>query len=180
MGIRFFFLTLLLSFSARAGLVDLSAFYFSDSFSKAGVASTYNRTFYDLTLATPLTKSWYVGWNYLSTSAADNVGAAETHAGTQMGLKFFYFFGRQQMWRLGLAYNLVASSTYSTTNALWKGTGIFVDFGAAIPFSETGSFTLRLNYSSTTYVDEYIDTTWTKTTNTRTFIYPSVGTQWNF
>lgn len=136
---------------------------------------------YDLCVATKLTKGVYVGWNYLSTSATDNPGTtAETVSGTQMGLKFFYFFGRSQMWRLGLAYNLVASANYNVTGAVWKGTGILADLGAAIPVTDSGSFVLRLNYSSSTYVDEYIGVAYTQVTNTRVYIYPSVGYQWEF
>lgn len=181
MKLRVFLLTLFIGSVSQAALIDLSAFYFSDNFGNNGTTKSYGRTMYDLCIATQLTKGTFIGWNYLSTSAVDNPGGApETVAGTQMGLKFFYFFGRSQMWRLGLAYNLVASGSYSTSGAIWKGTGLFADFGAAIPVSDSGSFVLRLNYSSTSYVDEYIGVAYTQVTNTRVYIYPSVGYQWDF
>lgn len=179
--IIFFSLLLLVSTRASAGLLDFSGFYFADTFTN-GTSSTYNRTFFDFCIATSLTKNLYVGWDYVSATAADNPGTAETLAGTQMGLKFFYFFGRGKTWRLAAAYNLVTSGSYtgaSLSGATWKGTGIAADFGAALPMSENWQFTLRLNYLSYSFVDQFIGVAYEKVTVNRTFIYPSLGFSWD-
>lgn len=172
--------TFLLSGQAQAGLLDLSAFYFSDSFVNTASTATYSRMNFDLCLAVQMSKSTFIGWNYVSLSATDNPGTAETLAVTQMGLKFFYFFGRGDLWRLGLAYNLVTTGTYSPTSAIWKGTGLAADFGTSMPLTETVNFSLRLNYVSSTFKDQFIDQAYTSISTTRTQIYPSIGLSWDF
>lgn len=179
--ILLFLLLFLTTSKVHAGLFDFSGFYFSDTFSN-GTSSTYNRTFFDVCLATSLTKDLYVGWDYVSTSATDNPGTAETLTSTQMGLKFFYFFGHSKTWRLAAAYNLSTTGSYtgaSTSGATWKGTSIEADFGAAVPISESAKFTLRLNYVSLTFADQFVGAAYTQISSTRAFIYPSLGVTWD-
>lgn len=164
---------------AQAALFDFSAFYFSDSFTNTETA-TYGRTFYDLCLATALNRreSIFIGWNYVGLSAVDNPGVAETLTSTQMGLKLFWFFGRDKLWRVAVAYNLTNTASYSDGggNAVtWKGSGIVADLGASVPVSESWRFTLRLNYVSGTFSDQFIDTSYTPVSTNRSFIYPSLG-----
>lgn len=166
--------------SASALFIDTNLFYLSDSLVTSTATNTSTKTFYDFTIGFSVDKkgNFQVGWNYAAYSTADSVASATTtYSSAQMGPKFIYFFDKDRNWRSSFAYNISTSATYTASSIedKWKGTGMAMDFGYQFRGPDGFSLGIRLNYSTTTFNESLIGTTYTTVSNVRTFIYPSVS-----
>lgn len=172
----------LISTRSMAGIVDFSAFYFSDNFATSGSTAAYTRMFYDFYLATSLNHSntFMVGWDYVGSSAIDNPGTVTTLSTYQMGPKFIYFFSRERIFRIGFAYNLIAQGTYSSgsNSYTWKGTGMEFDFSINVISRDNLCVNIRMNYLSHAFVDQFVGASYSEVTVGRTYIYPTLGVSW--
>jgi hypothetical protein len=99
-----------------------------------------------------------------------------------MGPGAIFYFGKHD-WRLGFAYNLVTSASYAvsgSTTKTWSGTGMSADFGYQFQISDGFGLGLRLNYSSSSFSSQLVNTTYTTISYSKTLIYPSVAMTFEF
>lgn len=176
--------TLLLPHRGFAAVVDIGAVYYSDTFANGTSTSTYTRAFYDIFIATALTRegNLLIGWDYSALAATDNPGTAETLSVSKMGPKLLWYIGRAKLFRLGVAYNLVTTGAYSqgTTSYTWKGSAISSDIGTNVFLTDSVSFSLRINYVLATFVDQFVGSTYSQVSVKRTYMYPSIGLSYFF
>lgn len=164
---------------AQAAMVDTNVFYISDTLTTDS-NNANNATLFDLSFSLALTKdnNIFLGWEIVSAAFTATTTVTAKHASTDMGLKFSYFFGRSQVWGLGLGYLLLSNGTYddgSGTSAKWRGTAIKADFGYAPEVATNTHLGFRLNYYAPTVNESVVgDTTLSKVAYKRATIYPSI------
>lgn len=164
--------------SAVMPVFDINVFYFTDGLTYSNVESTYKRTFYDLTVAMPVTKSrrWVLGWNYGSMTFSDNPGTETSLKITDMGPKLMYYLNKDRTWIVGLTYNLISTGDYSSgaTVTELRGTSMKFEAGYTPMMWENVMMGAKLNYYKATFKEEVTNqTSLSQVSNSRTTIYPS-------
>lgn len=179
------------SFSAENAWAhfELNAFYLSDSLGASSSTNANAMTVFEACLGFSIDKkaNYLVGWNYssFSTNATSSGVPSDSvkYTSTQMGPRFLIMFDKDHNWSLGLGYYLTTSGSYTLGTAsaeTWSGTAYKVDLGYNFTIKEDFFFGVRMNYSSSTYTQSLVGTTYSSTTNTRTLIYPSLYTAFIF
>ncbi|OFZ14658.1 MAG: hypothetical protein A2Z20_03750 [Bdellovibrionales bacterium RBG_16_40_8] len=175
-------LTLFFSNYSMAGgaVFDLNTFYFTDSLTQTS-EDKYDLTTYAFLLGFMLDNKgrYQLGWNYASYST-NNISDSTTkeYKSSQMGPAFVMYLNKDRTLRFGFAYNLSTAGTYTespATSEKWRGTGLAGDLGYQFQYSESFSFGMRLNYSSTTFNEKLVDTTQTTVSYKKNIIYPSIA-----
>lgn len=166
-----------LSAAAVAPVLDVNAFYYSDAFTYSNVESTYKRTMWDLLLGFNVNKrgSWVMGWNYASSTLAENPGTETSLTVKDMGPKVLAFLDKDRSWILGVTYNLITTADYasgSTTTEL-RGTSLKAELGYMAQMSDVFVMGARLNWYKPSFKEEIDNTTLTDVTHSRAVIYPS-------
>lgn len=170
---------------ARAFVLDINAFYYSDSF-KQSTQETQTRIFGDVMLGLAIDKKglWVVGWNVGYVSATDQGATTDTYTVTEMGPKFGLFLDKERVYGLWATYNLTVSGTYSPgggTAETWRGTSLKVELGVT-PALDTEMFAgVKLIYHSETFNESLIGSTnYSQVAYNRAFIYPSLNFSMRF
>jgi hypothetical protein len=167
--------------NARAFILDLNMFYYSDAF-KVAEQNNATRMFGDLGIGLSADKKgmYVIGWNIGYTSAVDQVaGVNTTYTVTEMGPKFGMFFDKERFWSLWATYNLVVNGTYSAagaTSETWRGSSIKIEMGVT-PALDTEYFAgVKLVYHSETFNESLIGSSnYSQVTYSRSFIYPALN-----
>ncbi len=164
--------------------VELNGFYTSDALTVTGGSAASGRTYFEGAIGFEIDKKgrYLVGWGYASFSTTDTSGGTTTtYSSSQMGPRFLWIIDKKKNWSLGLAYYLVTTGSYAPsggTSEQWKGTALKADFGYNFPVTEKFHLGLRMNYSSATYTEKFVGEAYTKVSNTKSAIYPSVYSIW--
>lgn len=182
-----FILTIFSTSIAKAQSIafDLNLFYFTDELSLDDKDSS-DRTFYTVFLGFIVDRDarYHIGWNYATYQTTDKISDVENkYSSTQMGPSFVMYLNRARSWRLGLSYNLITTGKFEGNGdpeVEWRGTGLAVELGYRYRMGERSSIGLSLNYSSTSYNEEFIDTTKEDVSYSRTHIYPSIAMGFEF
>ena len=172
------------SVQANTALVDVNLFYLSNAL--VTTSSTTNaRTLYALTLGYALDKKgqYFIGWNYNIAASTDSTTTSTTYGSTDMGPKFVWFIDKNQIWSLGLAYNLIANATYTPaggTGEKWSGSSLLGELGYAPPLTEMTRLGFKLTYYAASYKQVVVATTVTDVAYTQSWIVPSLYFAWFF
>lgn len=177
----FIFVCLLIWTTPSLAYVEFNGFYTSEGLTVTGGNSADSRTYFEGALGFSIDKAsrYLVGWGYASFSNSDQApgGGTTTYTSTQMGPRFVYNIDKQKHWSAAFAYYIVSNANYTKANSSaeeWKGTALKFDLGYNFEISTQFMFGLRMNYSSASYTDKYVGSSWTETSMTKTSIYPSV------
>lgn len=160
---------------------ELNSFYTSETMN-TGSTETKSRMFIEACLGFAIDKDsrYMLGWNYGVFNTTNTATTTTTYSSTQMGPRFTWFFNKSKSWSLGVAYNIVTTANYDSgtgSSAKWTGTAIKADLGYNFALTESWLLGVRLNYSSATYVSQLVgSTTYSTTSNTALFMYPSIYT----
>lgn len=161
--------------------LELNAFYFADTLN-TGTASTSTRMFVETALGFMIDKNgrYYAGWAYAMHNASDSPsGTAVTYTSSEMGPRFILMLDKGKEWSVGLGYYLVTKAVYSAgTSQNWSGTALKVDFGYNFNVNESFQLGVRMNYSAATYSSTLVGTAYSTSSNSRTYIYPSLYAMW--
>jgi len=180
-----FSLFFVLSLNAHAIVTtELGFLYLTDALSSTN-NSTQSKTLYDFSiLMTSEGKHAFgIGWTYAGVSTSDETSTSTTYGSTETGPKFSYLFGRDKNWYLGLIYNFTATAKFKDANgeAEWRGTSYKAEFGFMPRITTKFSVGIKFNYHSANYNEQVTNsTTLTKTTNTKTMIYPTLSMLYDF
>ncbi len=180
---RYFFLLWLgwISSSWASYELGLQAFNYSDNFTTA-TAATKSETFWQTHLLfTPGTaKRVFLGWSLSGLSTSDATSSTETFSTSDMGPKVLFVLDKNQTWTLGIAYNLVATASYSSgsTSEKWKGTSLHADLSVMPEISEGLYAGFKLNYYSMTYTQATVGTTTSDVSYSRSQIFPTLAIRW--
>lgn len=167
---------------AHAFVLDLNAFYYSDTF-KIADNQTQTRIFGDLGLGLDIDKKgqWVLGWNvgYVSAADQDETNGPTNYTVTEMGPKVGYFVDKDKIWGVWATYNLVVTGSYTAGGAAaetWRGTSIKIELGVTPPLDTDMYAGVKLIYHSETFSESLIGTTnYAVVAYTRAFIYPSLN-----
>lgn len=166
-------------------VIDVNLFYFTDTLTYSSANSDYKRTFYDLMVGVPLTKSRriVIGWNYASMTYSDNPGTETSLKITDMGPKLMYYLNKDRTWVVAFTYNLISTGTYSSggTETELRGTSMKVEAGYMPEMWEDILMGAKLNYYKATFKEEVTNqTSLSQVSNSRTSIYPSFSFTFRF
>ena len=172
--------------SARAIVLDLNAFYYSDAFKTAATA-TSTRIFGDLALGLNIDKKgdWVLAWNVGYVSATDQSDSdTDTYTVTEMGPKFGFFFDKEHFWSLWVTYNMNVTGTVklgADPTQTWRGTSIKAELGITPSIGQDLYAGIKLIYHSETFVESLEGSTnYEVIAYTRAFIYPSLNFSFRF
>lgn len=158
-------------------VVDLNAFYFSDTFNYNSANSAYKRMMIDLAVGLPLTKKgqWVLGWNYGSYALSENPGTETSLKITDMGPKIEYYMNKDRTWLIGLTYNLISKATYSNgSETELRGTSMKVEAGYMPEMWENVLMGAKINWYKANFKEEITNqTSLAQVTHGRTVIYPT-------
>lgn len=164
---------------AKATVIDINTYYFSETFSPPTGGNTVTRTAYDFGLGFDVKKNWLFMLNYTAYSATTTMGSTtDTYATGDMGFRFGYLSSRKTFITT-LTYNLTSTGTYtpgSGSERALRGTSYKFDAGYNIWIGEASAISFRFAYFGTAY-KEYVTgtTTLTNQSHTMASIYPSIG-----
>lgn len=177
--VALFFIFSFITVQAKA-YVEVNGFYSSDSLSQTAGTKSDSKVYFEGAIGFSIDKAsrYLVGWGYASFGNSDSAagGVESKYASTQMGPRFVYNIDKAKHWSAALAYYIVTKASYSANGGAseeWKGTALKFDAGYNLEVTPSFFLGLRMNYSSATYTDKYVGTTWTTESNTKTSIYPS-------
>jgi len=163
---------------------EVGAFYYTDKLSSTSSINS-SKMNYDLAiLMTAEGKNTFaIGWSYTGVSSIDETTSKTTYKSTETGPKFSYLFGKEKNWYLGLIYNFTAKANFEDTNgsAEWRGTSYKVEFGFMPRISSKLAVGVKFNYHAANYNEQITNSTnLTKTTNSKTLIYPTLSLLYDF
>ena len=165
--------------------LESNAFYYSDGV-KVSETTTQTKMLMDFALGFTVDKKnrWQIGWNYSLHSSSTTGGSEETYSSNEMGPKFGYYFDKNRRWGTSFAYNLIVNGTYKASAAAaeqtLRGTSMRFDIGYGTEVTESFRMGARLVYNLATYAEEIDNTTLTKVSYSRTFIYPALHLSYLF
>lgn len=169
-------LALLIGTSVKAEvLLDLGAGLISDKIN-SGSTTTSDQSSYGLGVLFNFRKGMWAGWNYASQSDKRGGSTTATLSGTDTGPAFLYQFGKGQMYVFGFTYNLLAKATFDagSTQESWDGTSYNIKLGVMPEISSGFHVGFMINSYSASFNKVTIAGTQTSSSNTRTFMYPSI------
>ena len=172
------FLLLFLSLRAEA-YIEANVFYLTDALSYESTTAE-SKMYFDVSFGFRLDKKgdYLLGWNIVSITRKDDTDTTTSYASSDMGIKFTYFFDKAHTWGIGVNYNLMAKATFSTNNGdveEWRGTSYKAEVGYSKDVAEDFFVGLRMNYYAAQLGERIVgQTTLSKVSYTRTFIYPSI------
>lgn len=182
-----FVLLILSPQTAKADVVvDLGAFYYSDTFVYSSVSSSYSRMLIDVSFGMSLGKKgrWVLAWNYDSMALTESpAGVANKLTVTDMGPKITYYLDKDCTLPFSFTYDLITKGKYQAGSAAaveLRGTAMKVDFGYTPEVSEGLFLGAKINYYKPSFNESVINTSITKTSNSRTVIYPSFSLTYRF
>ncbi len=164
--------------AAAQFFLESNGFYYSDGV-KVSETTTQTKMLLDFALGFTVDKKnrWQIGWNYSMHSSNTTGGSEESYSSSEMGPKFGYFFDKNRNWGTSFAYNLIVTGTYKVgaggADQNLRGTSMRFDVGYGNDVTESLRMGARLVYNLATYAEEIDDTTLTKVSYSRNFIYPA-------
>lgn len=173
------------SFEAQAIITsEVGAFYYTDKLSSTS-SVTSSKTNYDVAiLMTAEGKNTFaIGWSYIGVSSSDEMTTKTTYKSTETGPKFSYLFGKEKNWYVAAVYNFTAKANFEDTNgsAEWRGISYRAEFGFLPRISSKLAAGVKFNYHVASYNEQITNsTTLTKTTNSKTLIYPTLSLLYDF
>lgn len=181
----FFFVFGSAAVHAVVPVVDLNAFYNSDTFTYASTTSEYKKTLWDVTLGVNLDNRglWTAGWSYASSSLTENPGTETSLAVIDMGPKIIWYLDKDRNWVLAFTYNLITKADYTSgaTTSELRGNSMKVEAGYMQPISDAFLLGARINWYKPSFNEEIVGTTLSDVTHSRAVIYPSFALmlRWN-
>lgn len=170
------------SFNAHAGfLLEVSGTYVSDSLATSTTTNS-SKYFYNLGLLFTLKKGVWGGWNYSGVSHTAKETATTTFGSADTGPYLKWQFGRNELYSLSAAYNILSRATYSdgSTNENWTGTSLWMQFGIMPEVKEGLHVGASLNYYSATYSKKTVSGVESSASNSKSWIFPmlTMTKQW--
>lgn|GEM_PF-1206593 len=175
-------LIMMVSLSAQAGLLlEVGGTYLSDSLSTSSTTSS-TKYFYNVGVLFDFNKNFWGGWNYSGISHADKDTATTTYTSQDTGPYIKWQFGRNDLYSLGLAYNILSRSTFSdgTTNENWEGTSFWVQLGVSPEVRAGWRVGASLNYYLANYTKKTVNSVESSASNSKSWIFPmlTVSKEW--
>lgn len=168
-----------ISLQAQAGiLLDFGGTYITDAMtSSANTSST--KYLYEVGVLFSLSKTVWGGWSYLGVSHSDTIpGSSTSYASMDTGPTLKWFFGKNELCSLSGTFNVVSRATYSTGSAAqekWEGMSYLVSFGLMPEVGEGFHIGASLNYYSANYTKKIVNNTESSTTNSKTWMFPTIN-----
>lgn len=165
---------LLFSLPAQAGvLVELGGTYLSDSLATSST-KTSSKYFYNLGVLFSFNKTVWGGWNFGGISHTDSDAVTTTFASQDTGPYLKWQFGKNEIFSLSGAYNLLSRATYSSgsTSENWEGTSIWLQFGVSPEVREGLNVGASLNYYLANYTKKTVSSVESSASNSKTWIFP--------
>jgi len=163
---------------------EVSAFYYTDKLSSTSSVSSSKANYDVAILMTAEGKNTFaIGWSYIGVSSSDEMTTQTTYKSTETGPKLSYLFGKEKNWYVGLVYNFTAKANFEDTNgsAEWRGTSYRAEFGFLPRISSKLAAGVKFNYHAANYNEQITNSsTLTKTTNSKTLIYPTLSLLYDF
>lgn len=164
-----------LSFQSQAGfLLEAGGTYLSDQLNTSSSEKS-TKYFYNVGLLFSMKKRLWGGWNYSGISHTDqSTEGSVDYSSTDTGPYFKWQFGRNELYSLSFAYNLLSKATYSdgTTAEEWTGTSMWFQFGVAPELKEGLHIGASLNYFLANYNKKTVGGTESGTSNSKSWIFP--------
>ncbi|WP_253696899.1 porin family protein [Bdellovibrio sp. HCB117] len=167
-------LIFLVSTSASAGtLVELGGTYMSDNLSTSE-AKKSSKYFYNVGVLFSLKKHIWGGWNYSGISHTDSGDEELSFASQDTGPYLKWQFGRNELYSLGAAYNILSRASYKSGSdtETWQGTSFWLQFAVAPEVREGFHIGASLNYYLASYTKKTVDNVESSTSNSKSWIFP--------
>ncbi|UXR65148.1 hypothetical protein EZJ49_02660 [Bdellovibrio bacteriovorus] len=175
-------LFLIVSSTAQAGfLLEVGGTYMADTLSTSETR-TSTKYFYNLGALFSLKKNIWGGWNYSGISHTDKDTATTTYSSVDTGPYLKWQFGRNQLYSLSMAYNILSKGQFSdgTTTEEWTGTSMWFQFGVMPEVREGLHLGASLNYYLATYSKKTVSGVESNDSNSKSWIFPmlTLTKQW--
>lgn len=175
-NIVLFTLIIFISINSKADLlIETMGLYESDSLAMT-TSNSGSKTFYNFGFLYSIKSNLWGGWNYMSLSQSDTMGSTTTSfAPVDTGPSIKYFFGRGEVFSVGMTYNFQSTASYTSgsTNQTWSGTSYLMSFGITPALTDTLHIGLSINYYSASYSKKVVNSTESSASNSKTLIFPA-------
>lgn len=162
-------------------MLELGGTYLSDttvSFS----SDKSTKYFYQTAVLFSISKKWWAGWNYSSVSHRDSGDSEVAFVSTDTGPYIKWQIGREGMYTLSAAYNILSRADYKsgTDTERWDGTSLWIQFGVMPELANGFHLGGSINYYSASFTKKTVSGTETNDSNSKTWIFPmlSLTKQW--
>lgn len=167
----------LISLNAQAGfLLELGGTYLSDNLT-TDEKKTSAKYFYNVGLLFSLKKRIWAGWNYsgISHTYKDDVTVDYTSADTGPYVK--WQFGRNELYSLSMAYNILSTATYANgvEREKWSGNSLWLQAGVMPELKEGLHLGISLNYFVANYSKKTVNGDETSTSNSKSWVFPTLN-----
>ncbi|MFS4460836.1 hypothetical protein [Bdellovibrio sp. HCB2-146] len=168
--------------SSRAGaLLEVGGTYLSDS-TNSSSTTTSTKYLYQVGVLFNIRKKIWGGWNYSGISHTDKNDETETFTSMDTGPYFKWEFGKNEVFNLGFAYNILSRATFKngSVNEKWEGTSFWFQFGVMPEIKEGLHIGASLNYFAASYTKKTVESVESTDSNSKTWIFPmlSLTKQW--
>ncbi|WP_413944249.1 hypothetical protein [Bdellovibrio sp. HCB-162] len=173
---------ILMTSQARAGLLlEVGGTYLSDTLSTSAT-KTSSKYFYNVGVAFSLNKNFWGGWNYSGISHTNKDTTTETFSSSDTGPYVKWQFGKNELYNLSAAYNILSRATFSdgTSTETWQGTSMWFQFGVSPEVKPGLRIGASINYYLASYTKKTVSNVESNASNSKSWIFPmlSVSKEW--